>query len=98
MGLLNDMFKRRPFDCEGARIVPRPVKSGTVQVLGTGCRKCHQLYENAVAVLGEDGVEYVTDMARIAESGILTLPALVVDGKPVNAGKLLTVEEIAQIA
>ena len=39
-----------------------------VQVMGTGCKKCHQLYETACEALGEESVEYVTDMARIAEA------------------------------
>ncbi|MGI6590017.1 MAG: thioredoxin family protein [Eggerthellaceae bacterium] len=68
-----------------------------IQVMGTGCKKCHQLYENAVEALGGDAVEYVTDMERIAEAGIMTLPALVVDGKPVSAGKVLKPAQISAL-
>ena len=51
-----------------------------VQVMGTGCKKCHQLYETACEALGEESVEYVTDMARIAEAGVMSLPALLWTG------------------
>ncbi|MGI6535053.1 MAG: thioredoxin family protein [Eggerthellaceae bacterium] len=68
-----------------------------VQVMGSGCKKCRQLYENAVEALGEDSVEYVTDMERIANAGIMTTPALVVDGKPVSTGKVLKPSEISAL-
>lgn len=69
-----------------------------VQVMGTGCKKCHALYEAASEALGEGSVEYVTDMARIAEAGVMTLPALVVDGKVVSAGKVLAPAEVRELA
>lgn len=73
------------------------VATGRVQVMGTGCKKCHALYEAAVEALGESEVEYVTDMARVAEAGIMTLPALVVDGKVVSAGKVLAPSEVSTL-
>lgn len=68
-----------------------------VQVLGTGCKKCHALYENAVEALGENAVEYVTDMGHVAASGVMSLPALVVDGKAVSGGRVLSPEEITAL-
>lgn len=68
-----------------------------VQVMGSGCKKCHKLYENAVRALGEGNVEYVTDMNRIADAGVMTTPALAVDGKPVCMGKVLKPEEISAL-
>ena len=80
---------------------PSPLSHGArgarVQVFGTGCKKCHALFENAVEALGEDAVEYVTDMGRVAASGIMTLPALVVDGKAVSGGRVLSPEEISAL-
>ncbi len=67
---------------------------GKVQVMGTGCRKCRQLYENAVEALGSDNVEYETDIAAIAAAGIMTTPALVVDGKPLCVGIVPSAQEI----
>lgn len=68
-----------------------------VEVMGTGCKKCHRLYENACEALGEESVEYVTDMARIAEAGVMSLPALLVDGAVVSSGKLLKPAEVAAL-
>lgn len=85
MGLFGKKKGAAP-SAEGAR----------VQVMGTGC--CHALYEAASEALGEGSVEYVTDMSRIAEAGVMTLPALVVDGKVVSAGKVLAPAEVRELA
>ena len=51
--------------------------------------------KKAVKNMGLDiEVEYITDMEKIAEYGIMTLPALVVDGKVVVMGKVLKAKEI----
>lgn len=82
---------------------PTPCCDGalSVKVLGTGCASCHALLENtkaAVADLGLDAqVEYVTDIAQIAASGVMSMPALVVNGKPVVTGKVLKPAEVAAI-
>lgn len=70
-------------------------------MLGGGCAKCHEL-ENAVkealAELGMDtSVEMVTDFAQIAAYGVMTTPALVIDGKVVSYGKVLKKEEAKDI-
>lgn len=102
------LFKRRQEPavgrqcaCGGADEAGCETASGArgarVQVLGTGCKKCHALYDNAVEALGEDSVEYVTDMGRVAASGVMTLPALVVDGKAVSSGRILSPEDITAL-
>lgn len=68
-----------------------------VKVLGSGCAKCNAL-ENAVhAALTELGmdtaIDHVTDFAQIAAYGVMSTPALVVDGKVVSYGKVLKKEE-----
>jgi small redox-active disulfide protein 2 len=69
-----------------------------IQILGTGCAKCKQLAENAEAAARELGVAYelekVTDFADIARMGVLTTPALAVDGKVKLIGKVATPAEI----
>jgi len=71
-----------------------------VQILGTGCPKCKQLSANAekaVAELGlEADIEKVTEIKKIAEFGVITTPALAVDGEVKSSGKLLSPEEIKQ--
>lgn len=66
-----------------------------VKVLGPGCKSCRALHESAVAALGAENVDYVTDMAEIAATGIMSFPALMVDGKVVSAGKALSAEEVS---
>ena len=72
-----------------------------IQILGGGCAKCGVLYKNteeAVKNLGiEAEIEKVTDFKKIAEMGIMTTPALVVDGKVKSSGKVLTADECAKM-
>ena len=67
-------------------------------VLGPGCKRCHQLNDNAQAAASKAGgavsVEYVTDPVAIAEAGIMATPALLVNGKVVSQGKVLAQSEI----
>ena len=67
--------------------------SGGVKVLGSGCAKCNALEEatrEALAELGMDtAIDHVTDFTQIAAYGVMTTPALVVDGKVVSYGKVL---------
>jgi len=69
-----------------------------IQVLGTGCAKCKQLTANAEAAVAALGlgvpVEKVEDLREIMKFGVMTTPALVVDGKVVSAGKLLGPGEV----
>ncbi len=72
-----------------------------VQVLGTGCKKCQQLEANAEMAVKEAGVEAevekVTDIAKIAEFGVMFTPALAIDGEVKSSGKVLSVDEIKAI-
>lgn len=72
-----------------------------IQVLGTGCAKCKQLTANAekaVAALGLSvPVEKVEDLREIMRLGVMTTPALVVDGEVRAAGKLLSPEAVADL-
>lgn len=76
-------------------------KEESVKVLGSGCAKCNQLEGNvkkALEQMGMDtGIEHVTDFGQIAEYGVMSTPALVVDGKVVSYGKVLKVEEVVKI-
>ena len=73
----------------------------TIQVLGSGCAKCHQLEDNAraaVAALGiEAGVEHITDPDTIVDMGVMITPALTVDGEVLSAGKVLSTEQIVKL-
>lgn len=69
-----------------------------IKVLGSGCKACHTLYENAKQAAAEAGldtpVEYITDMEKIMEFGVMSMPALVVNDKVVAMGKVLKAEEV----
>ena len=69
-----------------------------IQVLGTGCAKCKQLTANAQVAIAESGldasVEKVEDLREIMKFGVMTTPALVIDGKVRAAAKALSPAEI----
>jgi len=73
----------------------------SVKVLGSGCAKCNQLEaatREALNELGMDNtIDHVTDFSQIAAYGVMSTPALVVDGKVVSFGKVLKKEEIIKI-
>ena len=70
-----------------------------VQILGTGCKKCNDLTANAEKAAQAAGVEYtiekVTQLNDIMAFGVMTTPGLVIDGKVISQGKLLSAEQIA---
>ncbi|MFA5022499.1 MAG: thioredoxin family protein [Patescibacteria group bacterium] len=69
-----------------------------IQVFGSGCPTCKKLFEltsKAIAELGLDTkVEYITDIQKIVSSGIMQMPALAINGKPVMTGLVPNLEKI----
>jgi small redox-active disulfide protein 2 len=69
-----------------------------IQILGTGCPKCKLLYANAEAALKSAGIaaqiEKVEKIVDIMKFGVMSTPALVVDGAVKSVGKVLSPEEI----
>lgn len=72
-----------------------------IQILGTGCPKCHRLAENAEAAARELGIEYtiekITDINDIMSFGVMMTPALAVDGDVKVVGKVPGPEEIKKL-
>ncbi|MFP4103673.1 thioredoxin family protein [Coleofasciculus sp.] len=72
-----------------------------VEILGTGCKKCHQLEANAkeaIAALNlEAEVFHITDTMEIVKRGIMKTPALAVNDKIVSQGKLIEPEQIQSL-
>ena len=72
-----------------------------IKVMGTGCRKCKALLaatEEAVKSSGVQAeIEYVTDMIKIAETGLMSTPGLIIDDKIVSSGKVLEAPSIAEL-
>ena len=64
-----------------------------IKVLGTGCAGCKALYATVEQVVKELALEAVItkeeDLMKIMEYNVMTLPALVVDGKVVARANFL---------
>lgn len=71
-----------------------------IKVLGTGCANCRALYSAAEQVVNELGLKAdlvkEEDLMKIMEYNVMSLPALVVDGKVVAKGRI-TKDEIRTI-
>lgn len=73
----------------------------SIKVLGSGCKNCHDLVEASKAAVKNMGltieVEYVTDMKKIMEYGVMSMPALVVNEKVVSMGKVLKAADVEKL-
>ncbi|MCI8485073.1 MAG: thioredoxin family protein [Lachnospiraceae bacterium] len=75
-------------------------KEGTccIKVLGAGCKSCHEQYENVKQAVKDMGlsieVEYITDMQKVMEYGVMSMPALVVNEKVAAMGKVLKSNDV----
>ncbi len=76
-------------------------EGASIKILGSGCAKCNQLETATKAALGQlemnTTIDHVTDFSQIAAYGVMTTPALVVDGKVVSYGKALKTDEVVKI-
>lgn len=72
-----------------------------VKILGAGCKSCHEQFENAKKAVVNMGlnveVEYITDMQKVMEYGVMSMPALVVNEKVVSFGKVLKAEDVENL-
>lgn len=72
-----------------------------IKILGTGCSKCKTLEKNtreAVESLNiQATITKVEDIMEIIQFGVMTTPALVVNGKVEIKGRIPSVEEIKTI-
>ncbi len=71
-----------------------------IEVLGMGCANCNKLYQNALEAVKLSGKEIevikVEDIKKIMSYGVLSTPALVIDGIVKTAGKVPKAEEIRE--
>lgn len=71
-----------------------------IEVLGTGCKSCENLYQEVVKAVAEIGtekqivVEKVNDILYFAKMGVFMTPGLVIDGTVVSSGKSLNADQI----
>ncbi len=73
-----------------------------VEVLGPGCKRCDQLYENvqtAVASMNDPtGIEVikVKDINYFTKMGVFVTPGLIIDGEIIATGKVLSSDDILE--
>lgn len=72
-----------------------------ILVLGPGCPKCEKLKKDVETVANELGLEYelekVTNISDMMQYGVMTTPALVVDGEVKVVGKAPSLAELKKI-
>lgn len=80
------------------------IKAGEIcciKVLGAGCKSCREQYENVKQAVKDMGlsveVEYITDMQKVMEYGVMSMPALVVNEKVVAMGKVLKAADVVTL-
>lgn len=73
----------------------------SIKVLGAGCKSCHQQYEYAKEAVKSMGlsveVEYITDMQKVMEYGVMSMPAIVINEKVVAMGKVLKPADVEKL-
>ena len=73
-----------------------------IEVLGPGCKRCDQLYENVRAAVDDLNlsadieVVKVSDINYFAKMGVFMTPGLVIDGEVISAGKLPSIDQIKE--
>jgi len=71
-----------------------------VKVVGPGCARCKATFELVKKVVEKEKVdakvEYITDMKKAVELGVMATPAVIVDGKIVVQGRIPSESEIAR--
>jgi len=72
-----------------------------IKVLGPGCPKCKSLEKTVREVVENNGIEAtvskVEDIMDIMAYGVMTTPALVVNGKVVIKGRVPSADEILKL-
>ncbi|MCI8871736.1 MAG: thioredoxin family protein [Lachnospiraceae bacterium] len=76
----------------------KPDEIRCIKVLGAGCKSCHEQYENVTQAVSDMGLsitaEYITDMKKVMEYGVMRMPAIVVNEKVAAMGKVLKTEDV----
>ena len=71
-----------------------------IEILGTGCKRCDQLYENAVNAASkvdpssDIAIEKISDINYFAKMGVFMTPGLVIDGEVMSTGKVPSPNQI----
>lgn len=86
---------------EATEVISAGGAVSSVKVLGAGCKSCHEQFENAKKAIKAMGlaveVEYITDMPKVMEYGVMSMPAIVVNEKVVSQGKVLKSADVEKL-
>jgi small redox-active disulfide protein 2 len=73
----------------------------TIQVLGSGCPTCKKLLERTTEAVKQLGlqatVDYITNVQKILDMGLMCSPVLAIDGKPILVGEVPTADKLKQV-
>ena len=72
-----------------------------IKILGAGCDKCNRLYDatvEAVRLTGIDAeVSKVSSISEIIAFGVMTTPAMIINGHTVVTGRVPNLDEIEKL-
>ncbi len=74
-----------------------------IEILGSGCKRCDQLYDNTLKALSQVEspaaieVEKIGDVNYFAKMGVFMTPGLVIDGQVISTGKVPSTNEIVKL-
>ena len=72
-----------------------------IKVLGTGCAKCKATYQAIEKIVRENNLEVrltkVEDMMEILNAGVMTTPAVMVDGELRLRGHVPSESEVKEL-
>jgi small redox-active disulfide protein 2 len=74
-----------------------------IEILGTGCKRCDQLYENTLNAVSkvdpssEINIEKIGDVNYFTKMGVFMTPGLVIDGQVTATGKVPSANEIMKM-
>lgn len=72
-----------------------------IQILGTGCAKCEKLAANTKQAADNLGLKYeiekISELNQIMSFGVMTTPALAIDGKVLVTGKVPSPADIEKL-
>ena len=88
-------------DCKDLKIPDNNTPGSAFQVMGSGCERTAKFGSNIIEaqkILGiDEGVEYTIDIFKIFDTGIMNNPGLIIDGKIICEGRVLSVEQLVEI-
>ena len=74
-----------------------------IEILGTGCKRCDQLYENTLSAVSkvdpssEIKVEKIGDVHYFTKMGVFMTPGLLIDGQVISTAKVPSANEIMKM-